>query len=203
MKKFFLAMVAMTALTVGTASATPVGTFSFSGGVNTVVAPGSSFTLLSSVLPADNQAFGTLGGGSTGDFALTPPNFMYIDGQAGPGSFVVSEAGVNAGVRFNFGPSFGSVAYYFISTGFTGSSLVSVPNGNIAGATLLGNFYKGSDVEQGSIVFSFQNPVSGVNIQPTTETTYSADASTVPEPSTYAMLGSALLGLGLLRRRKA
>ncbi|MCX6611247.1 MAG: PEP-CTERM sorting domain-containing protein [Acidobacteria bacterium] len=202
MKKFFLALVAMTALTVGTASATPVGTFSFAGGVNTVVAPSSSFTLLSAVLPADTQAFGTIGGGSTGDFALTPPNFMYVHGQAGPGNFVVTEAGVNAGVRFNFGPSFGSTAYYFISTGFAGSTLVSVPNNNVAGATLLGNFYKGSNVEQGTIVFSFQNTVTGVT-QPASETTYSADASTVPEPSTYAMLGSALLGLGLLRRRKA
>ena len=203
MKKFFMALVAMTALTVGTASATPVGTFSFAGGVNTVIAPSSSFTLLSSVLPSDNQAFGTLGGGSTGDFALTPPNYMYINGQAGPGSFTVDEAGVNAGVRFNFGPSFGSIAYYFISTGFAGPTLVSVPSSNVAGATLYGNFYKGSDIEQGTIVFSFQNTVSNVNVQPTTETTYSADASTVPEPSTYAMLGSALLGLGLLRRRKA
>jgi hypothetical protein len=38
---------------------------------------------------------------------------------------------------------------------------------------------------------------------PTGRTTIQGTVEAIPEPSTYAMLGSALLGLGLLRRRKA
>jgi len=203
MKKFFLALVAMTALTL---SAAPIGTFSFRGGVNTVVAPSDSFTLLSGVPNDDLNSLGKIGSGSTGDFTIANPAYMYIPTATNvaptPFSFVVTAAGVNAGLRFNFGPSIGSIAYFFISTGFAGPTLVSVPNVNVAGATILGNFYKGNDVEAGTITFSFQNPVSGTT-QPATETSYSADASTVPEPSTYAMLGTALLGLGWMRRRKA
>jgi len=203
MKKFFMALVAMTALTVGTLSAAPVGTFSFNGGVNTVMAPSSMFTLLSAVLPADPAAFGTIGGGSTGDFTIANPAYMYIDGATTPGDFLVDEATVNGGLRFNFGPNIGTISYYFISTGFVGTTLVSSPSNNVAGATLLGNFYKGDDVEAGTITFSFQNTIPPSATQPATETTYSADASTIPEPSTYAMLGTALLGLGWMRRRKA
>ncbi len=204
MKKFFLAMVAMAALTVGTASATPFGTFAFSGGTNTVVAPGSSFTLLTNIDP-DVNGYGRFTNAGTGDFSTVTPAFMYIAGApAGPGSFAITAANVVSGVTFNFGTSAANIGYSFTSDGFLGSTLVSNPFGpsNSASATLLGTFTKGANTERGTIAFSFQNTISS-NAQGVLETSYSADASTVPEPSTYAMLGSALLGLGLLRRRKA
>jgi len=202
MKKFFLAMAAIVALTVGTASATPVGTFAFSGGTQTVVAPGNSFTLLPVVLPGDTSAWGTFSGPGTGDFQIVNPFYMYIVGATAGNNFQVTETNVNAGLTFNFGANSSTTAYSFTTTGFSGSSLVSSPSFNVAGAILLGYFTKGADTEVGSITFSFQNPVAPSNTVPTSSTSYSADASTVPEPSTYAMLGTALLGLGLLRRRK-
>ncbi len=205
MKKFYLAMVAMTALTVGTASATPVGNFAFSGGTNTVVAPGSSFTLLTNIDP-DRDAYGRFTNAGTGDFNTVTPAFMYIVGApAGPGTFTINETNVVTGVTFNFGTSVGSIGYSFTSDGFLGTTLVSEPFGSstFAGATLTGIFTKGGDTERGTIAFSFQNTVRPGFPIGVLDTSYSADASTVPEPATYAMLGSALLGLGLMRRRKA
>jgi hypothetical protein len=205
MKKFFLALVAMTALTVSTASATPVGTFAFGGGVQTVVAPGNSFTLLTNINP-DTTAYGTLSNTGSGDFATGSPRFMYIVGALGS-PFTFTNVNVSSGVTLNFGAQGGPVEWSFTSNGFLGSSLVVGPFGpsNAASATLTGIFTKGNDTEVGTIAFSFQNtvpPPTGDATASTAANSYSADASTVPEPSTYAMLGTALLGLGLLRRRK-
>ncbi len=205
MKKFFLAMVAMAALTVGTASATPVGSFAFTGGTNTVVAPGSSFTLLTNIDP-DVNAYGRFTNTGTGDFNTVTPAFMYIVGApAGPGTFTFTAANVVAGVTLNFGTSAGTIGYSFTSDGFLGTTLVSEPFGSstFAGSTLTGFFTKGGDTERGTIAFSFQNTIRPGDPVGVLDTSYSADASTVPEPATYAMLGTALLGLGLLRRRKA
>ncbi len=188
MKKFFMVAVAAMSLTAIQAVAAPLyGTVGFSGNIMTPVNGGAnSITFVS--LPSVTSPEGAVTA-STG--AFTQPFLTDVQTpvlQLGPGV---------VGYVFNFGPTLGS-AYTFTVSGFSGATLVSnVPGEGSRSILLFGEYARGADSSLGTLRISFQNPQTG------NPSTYSADGSSIPEPATYAMLGSALLGLGLLRRRKA
>lgn len=187
MKKFF--MVALAAMSLGVMQSSAAilnGTVSFSGNVVTPVAPGDT-TITFSALP--------LAGGPIGQ--ITASNG---DLSAPFNSQVFAISGLTLGPNVNGYTLNFNFAYFFVASSFDGPSLVNGA-GNALAVTLNGTFFKntdsGTDSGNGTVTFTLQNP------QTEPEDSYSASGSTVPEPSTYAMLGSALLGLGLLRRRKA
>ena len=145
--------------------------------------------------------------GSTPNFGL---DFSGFTGGSGNGDF----AGLNSTITGNIqdiapgNPSNSTFPVWFSFA--LGGTTFSFSLDNITEYTNIG----GSISVRGSGIVSS----SDVNLTPnlynfllTTQDsrtlnlsqTWSMTGTTVPEPGTYALIGSALLGLGLLRRRKA
>jgi hypothetical protein len=100
--------------------------------------------------------------------------------------------------------SFSGGGVTFTPSSFRGATFIQIPIAGVIAVQLNGLWSKAGFTDTaGTLDFTFQGVTSNVTSVSDSIYTYSASGSTVPEPSTYAMLGSALLGLGLLRRRKA
>ncbi len=182
MKKFFMVALAAISMCVTQSSAALIsGSFGFDTG-NVLVAglTNSSLTFTS------NPVFALLNSPS-GDFSTfandndpitIAPSLTLNTGNLAVSTFVFS--------GFTFTPS-----------SFSGPTLVQ-QMGSFYFVALNG-VYSGHGFTPTGGVFniSFQSPSNNGAF------TASGSGSVIPEPSTYAMLGSALIGLGLLRRRKA
>ena len=98
-------------------------------------------------------------------------------------------------------------------SGFIGNGIISGSiSGNSSGASV--TWAANNSLTLGVIKYEVLNLVLGLATPSTNNTNNFSNVgsttvqaritdTTIPEPSTYAMLGSALIGLGLLRRRKA
>lgn len=180
MKKFLMvALTAMTMMVAQAGAATLNGTVSFAGNIITPVAAGDNALSFSVVSNPDTIGVVFL---STGD--LTVPTFSAVTAPVQ----TLTTANAN-GFTINF------ANYTFVANSYSGATLVN-GTGNALSVVLHGTFSNNSGTGDGTVIVTFQDP------QTIPQDTYSGSGSTVPEPSTYAMLGSALLGLGLLRRRK-
>ena len=176
-----------------TQGATTSQTFNTAGYTNVRL----SFTLYA-VLSVDGN--GQLGGGAdpflVGDnggtiFNYTFANFTgsntqsYGGGGAGsaPGSFA-PRTGASAGGQLGFGlGDFGDATYLF-------SNLLLTPDG---GGQLTLTFTGNSNQSAGDEFYGINNVVITGDLVP----------SAVPEPGTWALLGTGLAGLGVVARRRA
>lgn len=191
MKKFVFSLLAAGLMTFSLSAASITGTVAFSGTAITAPVSVGDGSITFSVTPIGFV------GGSSGSMALlalttSPPttpvttNTPLLDG-----------ANLNS-ITFTIG------SLLFTPTSFSGASLVTSNGAGGFAINLFGTYSAaGYDNTDGTLNFTFQPPPidpSSTNAIPSYS--YSASGTTVPEPSTYAMLGTALLGLGYLRRRK-
>ena len=191
MKKFL--MVALAAMSIGViqSSAAPLiyGSFNLNNG-SVLTSPVVTATSLSFSV---NPVFLIQG---------EPTDTFGVELNAGD-SLTSSSLALTSGLGFTF--SFGvGPKFTFTPTSYQGANFVNI---SIVGSVtsydiyLLGDFTgAGYDSSAGELNINFRTPASG---NPLVFSASGSGQTTVPEPSTFALFGTALVGLGLLRRRKA
>lgn len=190
MKKFLMVVLAAMSIGVVQSSAAPLiyGSFNLNNG-SVLTSPVVTATSLSF---SANPVF-LIQGQPTDTFGVLIPG----------DSLTSSSLSLTSGLAFTF--SFGvGPKFTFTPTSYQGANFVNISTvGTVTSYNiyLLGDFTgAGYDSSAGELNINFRTPASG------TPLVFSASGSgqtTVPEPSTYAMFGAALVGLGLLGRRKA
>ena len=194
MKKFFMVALAAMSLGVIQSSAAPLiyGTFNLSNG-SVLTFPVVTATTLSF---STNPIF-LIQGEPTSTFSILDANDTVTS----------STLALTSALAFSFDfvdLSASTTRFTFTPTSFQGANFVNIStSGTVTSYDifLLGNYTgAGYDSSVGELNINFRTPASG---NPSVFAASGSGQTTVPEPSTYAMLGSALVGLGLLRRRKA
>jgi hypothetical protein len=197
MKKILVMAFASIAMLTVNASAAPInGTFSMGGGTISAVS-------------CANPLVGLAVGDNCVNFTVNPIAVTLTGDNDFSAAAVLSQVTAaplslnspSGGTVFNVSTLANVPLFSFTQTGNVGPSLVLGNNAGGFAINLVGIYKKtGFDDTEGILNFTFQPPISASGGG---TYTFSASGTTVPEPGTYAMLGTALLGLGLLRRRKA
>ncbi|MGA9866630.1 MAG: PEP-CTERM sorting domain-containing protein [Acetobacteraceae bacterium] len=174
-------MLAVVAAAPGAANATLSGTVAIGSGGFT---PGATDTLLNAttVSPA-NEEFGS----GTGDFSSLS-GVPVIDV-----GFDLTSLASLAGYSFSSsGPGFGFV---------TADVFTSTRTDKIFAAELVGTVTDGGDSAPAALLVTFSQ-VGGAGTVISYGATLTTTIPPIPEPISLAVLGTGLLGLGLVRRRK-
>lgn len=195
MKKVFMTMaLALAAMVLPSQAAQINGLFFFSQNNAVIGGPTAGSPLMFNV-GANTLEFLTLNpvfevGTRNGDFTLVAQDTPIV------ASSLILDGNNFNGFTFTFG------GFTFTPDGYEGANLVNLftptnSNQQFYSVSLVGNYdYSGFDTTRGTFTISFQTPPTGG------PWSASGSGEAIPEPSTYAMLGTALLGLGYLRRRK-
>lgn len=191
MKKILMMALAAISMTVMQASAAQIiGTFNVNTG-SVLTIPAVTTTSLSLL---SNPIF-LIQGEPTGVFGTELNNGDTI---------TTSSLNLTSALGFTFSFFSGaSQKFTFTPTSFQGANFINITNtGTVTSYDifLIGDYSgPGYTGNSGEFNINFRTPSSG---NPAVFAA-SGSGSAIPEPSTYAMLGGALVSLGLLRRRKA
>ncbi len=175
-------MLAVVVAAPGAANATLSGTVAIGSGGFT---PGATDTLLSATTVSPvNEQFGS----GTGDFSALSGVAVVDTG------FDVTNLASLMGYSFSSsGPGFGFV---------TADVFTSTRTDKVLAAELVGTVTEGTDSAPAALLVTFSQ-VGGAGTVISYGATLTTTIPPIPEPISLAMLGTGLLGLGLVRRRKA